>query len=106
MAASFDENRPADLNTRRAGPGLDVDKDKLVIKYTGAGRHANDVASIQSNKPAPLDCRVYYFEVAVLDGGEHSRIGVGFGSQDFPTNKQPGCASACIPSLILHIHLI
>jgi hypothetical protein len=89
MEPATDDNRPTELNVRHAGPGLEVDKEKLVITYTAQGR-PHDVASIQANKPAPLDSRVFYFEVAILDAGENARIGIGWSDQNFQTSKQPG----------------
>lgn len=71
---------------------LQVAKDKLSVKYNGDARHANDVGSIQANRPAPKDRLIYYYEVHVLNRGEHGKIGVGFADDKFKSARQPGYA--------------
>ena len=44
----------------------------------------------QGNKPIPTNRTLYYFEVFVIDGGESSRIGIGFADKNFKTTRQPG----------------
>ena len=69
----------------------------LEALYTGDDWRSSDtVASVQAdrpllpipNGPAPS---VAYFEVTVVDKGEHGYIGIGVGLDDFgAANKQPG----------------
>ena len=35
--------------------------DKLAARYTGEGRHSQDVGSVQANLPAPKHRLVYYY---------------------------------------------
>ncbi|EIE19632.1 SPRY-domain-containing protein [Coccomyxa subellipsoidea C-169] len=78
------------FNTNNFGNFLDVEKDKLTVRYTGQGAHNNDVGAIQGNRPVPRKRRVYYYEVTVLDAGEKGLIGVGFADKNFKMGKQPG----------------
>lgn len=82
--------QPTELNTSNHGPGLEIAKDKLSIRYVGDGRYNNDVGSIQANRPVPHHQLVYYFEITVLDQGEAGRIGLGFSDKTFKVTRQPG----------------
>ncbi len=66
------------------------------MRYTGEGRHNNDVGAIQSNRPIPTQQMLYYFEVTVLDQGDLSRMAIGFTDKNFKLTRQPGCAASCI----------
>eukprot|EP00879_Flechtneria_rotunda_P010946 GHRR01011438.1.p1 GENE.GHRR01011438.1~~GHRR01011438.1.p1 ORF type:complete len:110 (+),score=15.22 GHRR01011438.1:182-511(+) len=81
---------PTELNTGNHGPGLEIGKDKLSIRYVGEGRHGNDVGSIQASKPVPTQQLLYYFEVTVVSQGELGRIGLGFTDKNFKVTRQPG----------------
>ena len=76
---------------------VQVEKDKLTVRYTGQGAHNNDVGAIQGNRPVPRKRRVYYYEVTVLDAGEKGLIGVGFADKNFKMGKQPGCVLLNLP---------
>lgn len=77
---------------------VQVEKDKLTVKYTGQGQHNNDVGAIQGNRPVPRKRRVYYYEVGVLDAGDRGLIGVGFADKNFKMGKQPGCVLHAQPN--------
>ncbi len=72
------------------GATVQVDKDKLTVRYTGQGAHNNDVGAIQGDQPAPRRKRVYYYEIHVNEAGERGLIGVGFADKNFKMGKQPG----------------
>ena len=72
------------------GPNLEISKDRLCVNYSGDARHANDVGSIQANRPVPLNQRVYYFEITVSATGDAPRIGIGFTDTSTKLTRQPG----------------
>src|SRR5690349_7051400 len=74
---------PSELNTSNHGPGLEVSKDRLTVRYTGEGRHNNDVGAIQGHRPIPTQQMLYYFEATVLDQGDLSRMSIGFTDKNF-----------------------
>jgi len=81
---------PLEFNTGNHGPGLEICKDKLTLRYVGEARHTNDVGSIQANRPAPPHALLYYFELTVLDKGESGKIAIGFSDKNFKVTRQPG----------------
>jgi hypothetical protein len=81
---------PDAFNTAQHGPGLEVGKDKLSLRYVGDGRHDNDVGSIQGNRAVPTEQLLYYFELTVVDQGELGRIAIGFTEKGFKLTRQPG----------------
>eukprot|EP00877_Chromochloris_zofingiensis_P000059 jgi/Chrzof1/10053/Cz04g25140.t1 len=87
---TVDDPVPTELNTSNHGPSLEIGKDKLTVRYTGDGRHPNDVGAIQANLPLPTNQLVYYFEMTVLNHGEHGRIALGFTEKSFKLTRQPG----------------
>ncbi|RIB03192.1 concanavalin A-like lectin/glucanase domain-containing protein [Gigaspora rosea] len=51
---------------------------KLMIKYTGPGIDDTQAESISTDFPVPPEVLLYYFEVDIIDKGEHGYIGIGF----------------------------
>jgi hypothetical protein len=89
--ASYTSNFPLlEFNTGSHGPGLEICKEKLTLRYVGESRHSNDVGAIQTNKPVPANLLLYYFELTVLDKGELGKIAIGFSDKSFKVNRQPG----------------
>eukprot|EP00882_Tetradesmus_deserticola_P015836 GHRQ01016884.1.p1 GENE.GHRQ01016884.1~~GHRQ01016884.1.p1 ORF type:complete len:209 (+),score=72.32 GHRQ01016884.1:270-896(+) len=84
---------PDAFNTAQHGPGLEIGKDKLSLRYVGDGRHDNDVGSIQGNRAVPTQQLLYYFELTVVDQGELGRIAIGFSDKSFKLTRQPGWES-------------
>lgn len=78
------------FNTGSHGPGLEVCKEKLTVRYVGEARHSNDVGAIQANRPVPSNVALYYFELTVLDRGEQGKIAIGFTDKNFKITRQPG----------------
>lgn len=92
MLQSMRKQYPKLLLRSSASPGhcVQVDKDKLTVRYTGQGAHNNDVGAIQGDHPAPRHQRVYYYEIRVNEAGERGLIGLGFADKAFKMGKQPG----------------
>ena len=89
--ASTSNSHPLlEFNTSTHGPGLEICKEKLTLRYVGENRHSNDVGAIQTNKPVPPNLLLYYFELTVLDKGELGKIAIGFSDKTFKPNRQPG----------------
>ncbi len=88
--ADQSEPLPTELDPATRGHYLEVQKDKLSMRYTGAGQHQNDVGSIQANGTVPKRRLVYYFECLIRNGGDRCCIGVGFAPADFKIGRQPG----------------
>lgn len=84
-----DPSLPDTLNTSNHGHGL-VFEGYLSVRYTTDGRGTNDVGSVQANRPAPCNRLIYYYEVQVVDRGEHGRLGIGFAEKSFRLTRQPG----------------
>ncbi|KAG0575397.1 hypothetical protein KC19_5G001400 [Ceratodon purpureus] len=84
------EEEPTHLNTNTSSLYLVVSTDKLTARYTGDGRHGNDVGAIQANRPAPCRRLLYYFEMTVKDRGEKGYTAIGFTDEHFKNSRQPG----------------
>ena len=69
---------------------MQVSKDKRSVRYTGDGKHGNDVGSIQGNLPVPHNQSIYYFEAVVTEAGERGQIVMGFTDRNFKLGRQPG----------------
>lgn len=89
-AAVGSQQHPTEFNTSSHGPGLEICKEKLTLRYVGESRHSNDVGAIQANRPVPQHVLVYYFELTVLDKGEQGKIAIGFSDRTFKVTRQPG----------------
>ncbi|XP_073992748.1 ran-binding protein 9-like [Rhodnius prolixus] len=62
----------------------------LRVHYKGTGESAQDAGSIRATHSIPCSCGVYYFEVKILDKGQHGFIAVGLSSWKSNTNNLPG----------------
>ncbi|MBA0856691.1 hypothetical protein Goshw_001710 [Gossypium schwendimanii] len=86
-----EEEAPKELNTINSSGGfLVVAPDKLSVKYTTVNLHGHDVGVVQANKPAPVKCLLYYFEIYVKDAGAKGQIAIGFTNEGFKMRRQPG----------------
>lgn len=90
MMQAHPQAEPYELNTAATGHGVEIGRDKLSVRYHADGRHSNDVGAVQANLPVPTKRLVYYYEVAVVDGGERSAVAVGFADKEFKLTRQPG----------------
>ncbi|KAJ9520786.1 hypothetical protein QJQ45_013966 [Haematococcus lacustris] len=90
MAGAWQEPAPSELNIVETGYGVEVQRDRLSVKYVGEGRHSLDVGAVQANHPVPAHQLVYYYELTCVDQGEHRKIAIGFAEKGFKMNRQPG----------------
>ncbi|KAF0433485.1 SPRY-domain-containing protein [Gigaspora margarita] len=67
---------------------LNVDSNGLGVNYTGRGK--NDDAVIRTNNPIPLQCKLFYFEIDIINGND-GIIAIGFCTKLAELNKLPGC---------------
>ncbi|GFH07053.1 uncharacterized protein HaLaN_01799, partial [Haematococcus lacustris] len=89
MAGAWQEPVPSELNIVETGYGVEVQRDRLSVKYVGEGRHSLDVGAVQANHPVPAHQLVYYYELTCVDQGEHRKIAIGFAEKGFKLNRQP-----------------
>lgn len=81
--ARVKEKLPTQLDTANSSGGfVAVSLDKLSVKYTGPSLHDHDVGVVQANKPAPIDCFGYYFEIYVKNAGVKGQIAIGFTTEN------------------------
>ena len=85
-----EDPRPFELNTSASNSFVDVGKDRLTAKYSGAGQHGTDVGAIQTSIPVPRQSFIYYYEMTVQDKGEKGRITLGFTVKETKLSSQPG----------------
>lgn len=83
---------PSYINTSLHPHFVEVLKDKLTATYVGKSSHA-DVGAVQSDNPVSPDCRIYYFEVRILNAAQQPKITVGVACRNFLLNRQPGAES-------------
>ncbi|KAF0505206.1 SPRY-domain-containing protein [Gigaspora margarita] len=69
---------------------LSVDESGLRVNYEGLGKSDEDVGGIRTNHPIPPYCKLFYFEVDIIDEGENKIIGIGFCDKEFNLNRMPG----------------
>ena len=70
----FFERKPAFINTLNHPHFVEVQKDKLTIKYIGNGDHSHDVGCVQTDFPIPRRSASYYFEVEIVSAGRRGYI--------------------------------
>lgn len=86
-----EEESPTELNTINSSGGfLVVSTDKLSVQYTNVNLHGHDVGVIQSNRPAPTKCLMYYFEMYVKNAGTKGQVAIGYTNESFKMRRQPG----------------
>jgi len=82
---------PTELNTStHSSLLLEVQRDKLTVKYIGKANHNHDVGGIQANRCCPPSLPLYYFELTVLDAGTRGCIAIGLADGNFQLTRQPG----------------
>ncbi|RIA99813.1 hypothetical protein C2G38_2237565 [Gigaspora rosea] len=55
---------------------LSVDSSGLRVNYEGESDE--DVGAIRANHPIPPQCKLFYFEVDIINEGKNKIIGIGF----------------------------
>ncbi|KAF0509124.1 SPRY-domain-containing protein [Gigaspora margarita] len=69
---------------------LSVDSSGLRVNYEGLGKSNRDVGAIRANNPIPPYCKLFYFEVDIIDEGKNKWIGIGFCKKEVNLNGMPG----------------
>ncbi|KAI9228648.1 MAG: concanavalin A-like lectin/glucanase domain-containing protein [Piptocephalis tieghemiana] len=62
----------------------------LHAAYTGQGKKDTDAASIRADKPVPVGCPFFYYEVDILSKGRDGYIGVGWSAEGLNLSRLPG----------------
>ena len=65
-------------------------KDEQTIKYNGKGYSLIDYATVQSDKPIPASCALFYFEIEVLNEGNRCEICLGVSDKSMVLKKLCG----------------
>ncbi|RIA81582.1 concanavalin A-like lectin/glucanase domain-containing protein [Glomus cerebriforme] len=81
---------PTAWNINDKSDYLNVNSDGLRVHYTGPGRVPKEAAIIRTNNPIPTQCRLFYFEVDIINKGQDGVIGIGFCKQTVNLNMMPG----------------
>ncbi|RIB07246.1 concanavalin A-like lectin/glucanase domain-containing protein [Gigaspora rosea] len=58
--------------------------------HEGLGESNEDVGAIRANYPIPPQCKLFYFEVEIIDEGKNKAIGIGFCEKTVNLNGMPG----------------
>ncbi|KAF0494954.1 SPRY-domain-containing protein [Gigaspora margarita] len=69
---------------------LSVDSSGLRVNYEGLGESYKDSGAIRANNPIPPQCKLFYFEVDIIDEGKTKIIGIGFCEKEVDLNIMPG----------------
>ncbi|KAF0345087.1 SPRY-domain-containing protein [Gigaspora margarita] len=69
---------------------LNADSSGLRVNYEGLGESDKDVGVIRANNPIPPYCKLFYFEVDIIDEGKNNFIGIGFCEKEVALNRMPG----------------
>ncbi|KAK2195817.1 bifunctional Protein kinase-like domain superfamily/Tyrosine-protein kinase [Babesia duncani] len=85
----FGDTIPSALNTRMRPHYITVSSDLKTAKYTGKSRYG-DNGTIQAEKCAPTNCKVYYFEIDIVESAITPKIVVGFTNQNYHLHRNPG----------------
>ncbi|RIB29909.1 concanavalin A-like lectin/glucanase domain-containing protein [Gigaspora rosea] len=65
---------------------LSVDSNGLRVNYEGSGEY-NEVGGIRANHPIPPQCKLFYFEIDIIDEEINKWIGIGFCEKVFDLNR-------------------
>ncbi|KAF0515752.1 SPRY-domain-containing protein [Gigaspora margarita] len=69
---------------------LSVDSSRLRLNYGGLGESIEDVGAIRANHPIPPHCKLFYFEVDIINEGKNKAIAIGFCEKTVNLNGLPG----------------
>jgi len=87
---SIPDGHPYELDTTEFPHSVEIKRDKMTVKYTGAGNHKNDFGSVRTSLPLPRDVNTYYFEITVVSGGRKGAISIGLSLKSFDLSRQVG----------------
>ncbi|RIB14331.1 hypothetical protein C2G38_1665840 [Gigaspora rosea] len=71
-------------------PFLKIDSYGLGAKYRGHGKN-NEDAIARTTNPIPLQCKLFYFEINIINNEENGIIAIGFCTKTAKLKKLPGC---------------
>ncbi|KAF0496902.1 SPRY-domain-containing protein [Gigaspora margarita] len=69
---------------------LSVDSSGLRVNYEGLGVNKKETGVIRTNHPIPPHCKLFYFEVDIIDEGKNKIIGIGFCEKEVDLSRMPG----------------
>ncbi|KAF0561154.1 SPRY-domain-containing protein [Gigaspora margarita] len=81
---------PTAWNLDDKSTNLSVDSSVLRVNYEGLGESEEDAGAIRANNPIPPQCKLFYFEVDIIDEGKNKIIGIGFCEKKVDLNRMPG----------------
>ncbi|KAF0447961.1 SPRY-domain-containing protein [Gigaspora margarita] len=68
---------------------LSVDSSGLRVNYEDLGK-SSEIGAIRANHPIPPHCKLFYFEVDIIDEGKNKIIGIGFCEKEVDLNRMAG----------------
>jgi Ran-binding protein 9/10 len=72
-------------------PGLDIMSDGQDLRYSGSASKAEtEAASVRTDRPMPIGCGIYYFEVEIKQKSKDTAIALGFSTSDASLERLPG----------------
>ncbi|RIB10537.1 concanavalin A-like lectin/glucanase domain-containing protein [Gigaspora rosea] len=77
---------PTAWNPDDKSTNLSVDSSGLKVNCEGSDKWG----AIRANHPIPPQCKLFYFEVDIIDGGKFTNIMIGFCEKSFNLNLTPG----------------
>ena len=87
---------PRNLSTQDKSSWIEVSAhNPFQCKYGGVNNIPpciNNLGSIRTSDPIPSECEIYYYEMLVLNAGEHGYVAIGFTANGTNLNRQPGWA--------------
>ncbi|KAF0529284.1 SPRY-domain-containing protein [Gigaspora margarita] len=69
---------------------LSVYSSGLRVNYEGLGKSQKESGIIRANHPIPSQCKLFYFEVDIINEGKNKIIGIGFCEKEVNLNRIPG----------------
>ncbi|KZF24307.1 SPRY domain-containing protein [Xylona heveae TC161] len=81
---------PSKWNDNDKFAGLELQADRLEVRFTGPSKSHDEAAAVRADRPMPPECGIYYYEVTVISKGKEGLIGVGFSGPNVSLNRLPG----------------
>ena len=77
---------PSELSTTDKSSSITISS-LFNCEYNG---FTDAVGSVRSTVPIPPTCKIYYYEIKVLNRGEYGKIGIGLTNEKSPLTNMPG----------------
>uniref|UniRef100_A0A915E3I7 Uncharacterized protein n=1 Tax=Ditylenchus dipsaci TaxID=166011 RepID=A0A915E3I7_9BILA len=81
---------PSCWNPNDCHPNLQIGSDFLSLKFNGSATDESAAASVRTVEAIPNDCRLFYFEVKVLNAGRNGKLAIGLGDMGAHLQDLPG----------------